>query len=73
MLGRPATDSISAEVKAEHSALAIAEALELEPSEQREDAIYRNAKHLQIVIDTLDISQAKRVEYQNLITTYLID
>jgi hypothetical protein len=58
---------------AEASALAVAAALELEPSEDRADAIFRNAKHLQIVIDTLDISKAKRAEYQNLITTYLID
>ena len=72
MLGRPSTDSISAEIKAEHSALAIAEALELDPSEQREDAIYRNARHLQIVIDALDISKAKRAEYQKLIDTHLV-
>ena len=64
---------ISEEVKAEHSALAIAAALELEPSEEVLETIERNARHLQIVIDGLDITAAKRAEYQNLITTYLID
>jgi hypothetical protein len=73
MLGRPTTVVISDEVKAEHSALAIAAALELEPSDERDDLIERNARHLQIVIDGLDITAAKRAEYQNLITTYLID
>jgi len=55
MLGRPVTEFISDEVKAEHSALAIAAALELEPSDERDDLIERNARHLQIVIDVLDI------------------
>jgi hypothetical protein len=73
MLGRPTTELISDEVKAEHSALAIAAALELVPSDERDDLIERNARHLQIVIDKLDITAAKRAEYQNLITTYLID
>jgi hypothetical protein len=73
MLGRPVTEFISDEVKAEHSALAIAAALELEPSEEVSQTIERNARHLQIVIDGLDITAAKRAEYQNLITTYLID
>jgi hypothetical protein len=73
MLGRPVTEFISDEVKAEHSALAIAAALELEPSEEVLETIERNARHLQIVIDGLDITAAKRAEYQNLITSYLID
>jgi hypothetical protein len=64
---------ISEEVKAEHSAIAIAAALELEPSEEVLETIERNARHLQIVIEGLDITPAKRAEYQNLITTYLID
>ena len=73
MLGDPNIPLVSDEVKAEHSALAIAATLELEPGDERDDLIERNARHLQIVIDGLDITAAKRAEYQNLITTYLID
>jgi hypothetical protein len=65
--------SISKEEKAEHVASALKDALTLEQTEDNMDRIYRNARHLQIVIDTLDITPAKRAEYQNLITRYLID
>jgi hypothetical protein len=73
MLGNPNIPLVSDEVKATHSALAITAAVELEPSEERDDVIQRNARHLQIVIHGLDITAAKRAEYQNLITSYLID
>ena len=73
MLGKPNAEFISSENRAELSALAIAAALELEPGEKRDDVIQRNARHLQIVIDGLDISPAKRAEYENLINTYLVD
>jgi hypothetical protein len=73
MLGRPSSQVFTEEQKAEHSAQAIAAALKLEASEERDDIIERNAKHLQIVIDRLDITSAKRAEYQKLISDNLVE
>lgn len=73
MLGRPVTELISEEVKAEHSANAITAALELDPSEERDDIIERNARHLQIVLPSLDISATKRKQYEKLVADYLVE
>lgn len=73
MLGNPGIALISEEAKAEHSAQAITEALNLPAGDVRDDIIYRNAKHLSLVIDSLDITTAKRTSYQKLITDYLVD
>ena len=73
MLGRPVTELISEEVKAEHSANAITAALQLDASEERDDVIYRNAKHLQIVLPSLDISATKRKQYEKLVADHLVE
>ena len=73
MLGRPVTELITEEVKAEHSAQAIAAALELDPSEERDDIIERNARHLQIVLSSLDISATKRKQYEKLVADNLVE
>lgn len=73
MLGRPVTEFISDEVKAEHSAQAITAALELEPSEERNDVIERNARHLQLVLPSLDITATKRKQYEKLVADNLVE
>jgi hypothetical protein len=73
MLGRPIFEPTSEELKAEYSAEAILAVADLELNEELQERIIRNAKHLQQVIGILNISEAKRAEYQNLIDTYLVD
>jgi hypothetical protein len=73
MLGRPIFEPTSEELKAEYSAEAILAVADLELNEELQERIVRNAKHLQQVIEILNISETKRAEYQNLIDTYLVD
>lgn len=73
MLGRPATELLSEETKAEHSALAIQAALELPAGDDRDDIIYRNAKHLQLVLPTLNVSATKRKQYEKLVSDNLVE
>jgi precorrin-6B methylase 2 len=73
MLGKPVTEFATLEETAERASQALQVAIALEPSEERDDIIQRNAKHLQIVIDRLDITSAKRAEYQKLISDNLVE
>lgn len=60
------------EEKAEWGVAAIAHALALPESQEVTETLDRNARHLQLVIDSLNITKAKRAEYQNLISTHLV-
>lgn len=69
MLGRPSTESISNEVKADHSVSAIQEAMLEELSERVADTIQRNVQHLEMVLPILNISKQKKDDINALILT----
>lgn len=73
MIGSNTEVTITAEDLAADAASALNNALAQPASDERDDAIYRNAKHLQIVLDGLSISATKRQQYQNLITDNLVE
>lgn len=73
MLGKPMTAFITPEDSAEKVAQAIVESLEMPAGEKRDQAIYRNAKHLQLVLPTLSLSAEKQKEYEKLVADNLIE
>ena len=73
MIGSHTDSTITPEDLAADAAAALNNALAQPASDERDDAIFRNAKHLQLVLDSLSISATKRQQYQNLITDNLVE
>ena len=73
MLGKPVTELLTKEASAEKVVNELKSLVELERTEKVEEAIQRNAKHLSLVLDGLDIDAAKRSEYQKLIDDNLVE
>lgn len=72
MFVREVKEFLDPESAAEDSANAIKSALLMEDGDARNDIIYRNAKHLELVLTGLNISDDKRAEYQKLIDDHLV-
>lgn len=73
MIGKPEFTPASEEDKAQFAADSIATALELEQTEEVQERISRNAAHLKRVIARLNVSNAKRAEYEKLIADHLVN
>ena len=69
MLGRPVTEFLSEEQKADASVVAIEAVLDEEITEDIIDLIERNIRHLELVLPTLNVPKQKKDDIKSLIVT----